>query len=98
MKITRTINGKTNETELTSEELKRAHREHECNNIKNNKEFYFGNFNSDEYKLLADNEDFINDVVEEAHSQMIYGNVSFGTAIYRAIKKLKDEYMTEGCY
>ena len=92
MKITRTINGKTVEIELTPAEIEVAYWEHEkrniYDNIERNVEFYL---DDDE---LANNENFMNDVAKEVQYQMAYGLTStFEAALECAVKKYEGDYL-----
>lgn len=94
MKITRIINGKIVEIELTPEEIYKAHREQERQNLYNdvqcNLEFYLSD---DEYGLLKDNTGFISDVAAGIQDQMDYGNISFEAALEHAIENYKEVYL-----
>ena len=92
MKITRTINGKTIEIELTPEEIEAAYWEHEKRNIYDNVERNIEFYLDDD--LLADNEDFMNDVAKEVQYQMAYGFTStFEAALECAVKKYIGDYL-----
>ena len=94
MKITRTINGKTIEIELTPKEIFAAYKEQEAQNryaeVKNNMEFYLSD---DEYGLLKDNAGFIKDVADDMQYNMDYGEMPFDEALWRAIGCIKEDYL-----
>lgn len=94
MKITRTINGEMVEIELTSEEMFKAGKEQEVQNLYNDIKYSMKNYlDDDEYNRLIDNEDFIKCVTEDIQDQMDYRNVPFDDALEYAIENFKDDYL-----
>ena len=94
MKITRTINGKTIEIELTLAEIFAAYMEQETQNlyddIKHNMTLYL---DDGEYEQLKDNEDFIKDIAKDVQEQMDYVNRPFDNALENSIDYYKGDYL-----
>lgn len=94
MKITRTINGKTIEIELTSEEIFKTYKEQEAQHLYDDIRYSMKNYlDDDKYSRLIDNEDFIKCVAEDIQDQMDYRNISFDDALKYAIENFKGDYL-----
>ena len=94
MKITRTINGKTIEIELTIAELVAAYHEQETRNVYNIVRFNMKPYlNRSERKQLIDNKDFIKDVAGyvQDHRDAMY--MSIDDMLRYGIEKYKGDYL-----
>ena len=94
MKITRIINGKTIEIELTPEEINAAYWEQTQIKTESEVEFCIEDYlDDDEYERLKDNKDFIKDIAEDIQDQMNYRGISFSDALEHAIEEYKEDYL-----